>query len=165
MFDMAFWPLIKVVKIYAKASALSTGAVIVDLPGVHDSNAARAAVAQGYMKQCTGLWIVAPITRAVDDKAAKTLLGDSSKMQLKYDGGFSCVTFICSKTDNISITKAIDTLELEGQVESLYEQQHELIMSDLGVYSVEFGPGDPRVSALIGCFTLDGAVFCHKLLH
>ena len=31
-----------------KSSPLSTGAVIVDLPGVHDSNAARAAVAEGY---------------------------------------------------------------------------------------------------------------------
>lgn len=29
------------------------------------------------MKACTGLWIVAPITRAVDDKTAKSLLGDS----------------------------------------------------------------------------------------
>jgi hypothetical protein len=52
--SMEFWPLIKVVRIYTKADVLSTGAVIVDLPGVHDSNAARAAVAAGYMKQCTG---------------------------------------------------------------------------------------------------------------
>ncbi|KAI7680538.1 hypothetical protein KC322_g14422, partial [Hortaea werneckii] len=49
--EFEFWPLIKVVKIYTKADALSTGAVIVDLPGVHDSNAARAAVAESYMKQ------------------------------------------------------------------------------------------------------------------
>lgn len=125
-FEMEYWPLIKVVKIYTKAPALSTGAVIVDLSGVHDSNAARAAVAQGYIKQCTGLWIVAPITRAVDDKAAKTLLGDSFKMQLKYDGGFSSVTFICSKTDDISITEAIDTLQLEDEVEELYAQEREL---------------------------------------
>ena len=41
-FETEYWPLIKVVKIYVKAPALSTGAVIVDLPGVHDSNAARA---------------------------------------------------------------------------------------------------------------------------
>lgn len=72
-----------------KAPALSTGAVIVDLPGVHDQNAARAAVAESYMKQCTGLWIVAPITRAVDDKAAKDLLGESFKRQLKMDGGYN----------------------------------------------------------------------------
>ncbi|KAJ4335077.1 hypothetical protein N0V87_006352 [Didymella glomerata] len=125
-FEMEYWPLIKVVKLYTRAPALSTGAVIVDLPGVHDSNAARAAVAQGYIKQCTGLWIVAPITRAVDDKAAKTLLGDSFKTQLKYDGGFSSVTFICSKTDDISITEAIDTLQLDDQVNAFYEQEREL---------------------------------------
>jgi hypothetical protein len=124
--EMEYWPLIKVVKIYTKASAFSTGAVIVDLPGVHDSNAALAAVAQGYMKHCSGLWIVAPINRAVDDKAAKTLLGDSFKRQLKYDGGFSNVTFICSKTDDISITEAIDTLELEDEGGVLYEQQRQV---------------------------------------
>ncbi|KAG9195536.1 hypothetical protein G6011_00657 [Alternaria panax] len=121
--QVEYWPLIKVVKIYTKSHALSTGAVIVDLPGVHDSNAARAAVAQGYMKQCTGLWIVAPINRAVDDKAAKTLLGDSFKRQLKYDGGFSSVTFVCSKTDDISITEAIDSLGLEDKVAEFEEQQ------------------------------------------
>lgn len=91
--SMEYWPLIKVVRLYVKAPALSTGAVIVDLPGVHDSNAARAAVAEGYMKQCTGLWIVAPINRAVDDKAAKSLLGESFKRQLKMDGGFSSYVF------------------------------------------------------------------------
>jgi Dynamin family len=37
--EMEYWPLIKVVKIYTKADALSTGAKVVDLPGVHDSNA------------------------------------------------------------------------------------------------------------------------------
>lgn len=115
--EMEYWPLIKVVRIYTKSPALSTGAVIVDLPGVHDSNAARAAVAQGYLKHCTGLWIVAPINRAVDDKAAKTLLGGSFRRQLKYDGGFSNVTFICSKTDDISVTEAINSLELDGTAE------------------------------------------------
>lgn len=76
-------------RIHVKSPALSTGAVIVDLPGIHDSNAARAAVAENYMKQCTGVWVVAPINRAVDDKAAKSLLGESFKRQLKMDGGFS----------------------------------------------------------------------------
>lgn len=113
---MEYWPLIKVVRIYTKADALSTGAVIVDLPGVQDSNAARAAVAQQYMKACTGLWIVAPINRAVDDKTAKSLLGDSFKRQLKYDGIYSAVTFICSKTDDISVTEAAESLNMESDV-------------------------------------------------
>lgn len=121
--DIEYWPLIKEVRIFTKAKALETGAVVVDLPGVHDSNAARAAVAERYMKQCTGLWIVAPITRAVDDKAAKNLLGETFKRQLKYDGNYSNVTFICSKTDDISITEATDSLDLQSEISTLEDQQ------------------------------------------
>ncbi|KAF7191395.1 Nuclear GTPase SLIP-GC [Pseudocercospora fuligena] len=124
--DFEAWPLIKVVKIFCKSPALSTGACIVDLPGVHDSNAARAAVAESYMKCCTGLWIVAPITRAVDDKAAKHLLGESFKRQLKYDGTYSAVTFICSKTDDISRMEAADSLGLNDQLAELDEKANEL---------------------------------------
>ncbi|KAM0720547.1 hypothetical protein Q7P37_004683 [Cladosporium fusiforme] len=122
--ELEVWPLIKVVRIYTKSPALATGAVVVDLPGVHDSNAARAAVAESYMKECTGLWIVAPITRAVDDKAAKNLLGTTFKRQLKYDGTYSAVTFICSKTDDISRTEAIDSLQLGDRMRELENQRH-----------------------------------------
>ncbi|KAL5390396.1 hypothetical protein DPSP01_001963 [Paraphaeosphaeria sporulosa] len=120
--QMEFWPLIKVVRLYTKSEALSTGAVVVDLPGVHDSNAARAAVAERYIQQCSGLWIVAPITRAVDDKAAKNLMGSAFRRQLKYDGNYSAVTFICSKTDDISATEAVDSLDLDQVYYELEEQ-------------------------------------------
>lgn len=50
---------------------LSTGAVLVDLPGVRDANAARGAIAEKYMKSCNAVWIVADITRAVDNRTAK----------------------------------------------------------------------------------------------
>lgn len=35
--SMKYFPLMKVVRLYCKAPALSTGAVVVDLAGVHDS--------------------------------------------------------------------------------------------------------------------------------
>jgi hypothetical protein len=120
--EMEFWPLIKVVRLYVRTPALSTGAVIVDLPGVHDSNQARAAVAQNYMKQCSGLWICAPINRAVDDKAAKSLLGETFKRQLKMDGSYSTVTFICSKTDDISLMEAQDSLGIEEELTELWNK-------------------------------------------
>ncbi|KAK3390255.1 hypothetical protein B0H63DRAFT_519487 [Podospora didyma] len=85
-----------VARIFTKADALSTGACLVDLPGVQDSNAARAAVASNYMKACTGLWIVAPITRGVDDKTAKSLL------------------------DDISVTEAAESLHIEEQMDGLW---------------------------------------------
>jgi hypothetical protein len=123
--EMEFWPLIKIVRIYVKHRSLSTGAVIVDLPGVHDSNAARSAVAQNYLKECSGLWIVSPIIRSVDDKVAKTLLGDTFKRQLKMDGGFSTVTFICSKTDDISLMEAQESLGLEDVMSELWQKSDE----------------------------------------
>jgi hypothetical protein len=45
-----YWPLVKVVNIYVKSRVLSSGLVIVDLPGSGDSNAARAVIAERYMQ-------------------------------------------------------------------------------------------------------------------
>lgn len=101
--DMAYWPLIKVVKVYTRASALETGVCIVDLPGIHDANAARSAVARKYMAECSGVWIAAPIKRAVDDEAARKLLGMSSRLQMKLDGIYSSQYHPCSATDPRSL--------------------------------------------------------------
>ena len=67
----AYWPLIRQVRVWCDAKALSTGAILVDLPGVADANAARNTIAKDYMKKCDCVWILAPITRAVDDKTAR----------------------------------------------------------------------------------------------
>ncbi|KAI1752357.1 hypothetical protein F4782DRAFT_530612 [Xylaria castorea] len=116
---MELWPLIKVVRIYTKADVLSSGAVIVDLPGVQDSNAARAAVAGKYIEQCDSLLVVSMITRAVDDQAAQELLGAGFKQQLKLDGNYSKVTFVCSKTDDINIDEAAEALGLVEDAKKL----------------------------------------------
>ncbi|KAF3022453.1 hypothetical protein E8E14_009036 [Neopestalotiopsis sp. 37M] len=124
-----FWPLVRVVRIYTKARALSTGARVVDLPGVQDSNAARAAVAEKYIQNCSSLWIVAPISRAVSDKTAQHLLGERFKLQMRYDNSYSCITFIASKADDISISEAIEDLDLaedSGETTSLLDRFEEV---------------------------------------
>ncbi|KAI0010153.1 hypothetical protein F4779DRAFT_578938 [Xylariaceae sp. FL0662B] len=123
---MELWPLIKVVRIHTKADVLSTGAVIVDLPGVEDSNAARAAIANKYIEKCDSVWVVAAITRAINDKAAKKLLGQSFKQQLQYDGNYSNVTFICSKTDDIVLCEAAESLGLTRQLKALHRKEKTL---------------------------------------
>jgi hypothetical protein len=98
------WPLIRQSKVKLQSPALASGAILVDLPGVADGNAARSNIARKYLKNCKFIWIVAPITRAVDDQIAKgaaiylctqrphpdsfvtvpeDLLGDAFRMQLK----------------------------------------------------------------------------------
>lgn len=79
------WPLIRQVNIRCGAKGLSTGAILVDLPGVTDANAARNSIAKDYMKKCNYIWILAPITRAVDDKTARGI-----SIMLLPPSEFSC---------------------------------------------------------------------------
>ncbi|KAK1981068.1 hypothetical protein LZ30DRAFT_750329 [Colletotrichum cereale] len=131
---MAFWPLIKVVRVFLKSEVVSTGVVLVDLPGGRDSNATRAAVAAKYVKECSRLWVVAPITRAVDDKTAKTLLGDHFKQQLKYDGAYSNITFVCTKADDISLDEAAPSLGIE---EFIAKEQERKIQTEMQIREKE----------------------------
>ncbi|KIK36397.1 hypothetical protein CY34DRAFT_26339 [Suillus luteus UH-Slu-Lm8-n1] len=110
----ALWPLIRQVNVRCNAQALSTGAVLVDLPGVADANVARSSIAKDYMKKCDCIWILAPITRAVDDKTARDLLGEAFRLQL-----------MTSKCDDISCSEVISALgvkdnpeleEIEGRI-------------------------------------------------
>ncbi|PKX94685.1 uncharacterized protein P174DRAFT_431590 [Aspergillus novofumigatus IBT 16806] len=96
------------------AQALSTGAVLVDLPGLYDSNAARVAVADDYLKRCAAHWIVAPINRAVDDKIAQSLVNKHLKSQMIFDCICDSLTFICTKTDDISVTEVQMSLALQS---------------------------------------------------
>lgn len=54
------------------------------------------------------------------------MLGDSFKRQLKYDGTYSAVSFICSKTDDISITEAAESLQLEDEISESWNQSEAL---------------------------------------
>ncbi|KAJ7638747.1 hypothetical protein FB45DRAFT_988699 [Roridomyces roridus] len=115
----AFWPLIKQVNVRCSATALATGAILVDLPGTGDVNAARNSIAKNYMKRSNCIWILAPITRAVDDKIAKDLLGEAFKSQLMMDQNYndSTVTFIATKCDDISCSEVIPALGLDDEPE------------------------------------------------
>ncbi|TBU32140.1 hypothetical protein BD311DRAFT_775680 [Dichomitus squalens] len=117
--EPAYWPLIRQVRVWCSAKALSTGAILVDLPGVADANAARNNIAKDYMKKCDCVWILAPITRAVDDKTARDLMGDAFKMQLMMDGNYdaNAITFIATKCDDISCSEVIRALNLEDDPE------------------------------------------------
>ncbi|KAI4596491.1 hypothetical protein KJ359_005245 [Pestalotiopsis sp. 9143b] len=144
-----YWPMVKVVRVYTKARALSTGARIVDLPGVQDSNAARAAVADQYIQNCTGLWIVAPIARAVSDKTAQHLLGERFKLQVKYDNSYSAITFIASKADDISISEALRDFDLSEETEEVTElfDRFEELTEDLDTKTQELEELQPAFAA------------------
>lgn len=86
-------------------------------------------MATRYMEQCSGLWVVAPITRAVDDKAAQTLMGKSFRRQLQLDGMYSNVTVICSKTDQITVSEVMNVMP-EGEGAHHFEGQLKLLQAE-----------------------------------
>jgi chromosome segregation ATPase len=45
---------------------------------------------------------------------------------LKYDGTYSAVTFICSKTDDISVTEAAEGLDIEAEISESWARITEL---------------------------------------
>ncbi|KAF7975844.1 hypothetical protein HWV62_8413 [Athelia sp. TMB] len=114
--DVPLWPLVSKVQIFCKSATLSSGVILVDLPGIADSNAARSSIAKHYMKNAHFIFIVAPIQRAVDEKAARDLLGMAFRTQAmmgeygQYDA--SNITFIPTKCEDLSIPEIISTLEL-----------------------------------------------------
>ncbi|KAK6536064.1 hypothetical protein TWF281_000310 [Arthrobotrys megalospora] len=92
------WPLIKVMKIYLNADILQSDAVLVDLPGLKDHNAARAAVAQTYMAKANEVIIVSRLTRALTDDTTAALAEMGFTKQLQFDGR-KRITIVCSFCD------------------------------------------------------------------
>ncbi|KAF8589963.1 hypothetical protein K439DRAFT_1628171 [Ramaria rubella] len=146
----ALWPLIRQVVVKFKSTALSTGAILVDLPGVADANAARSNICKDYMKKCDCIWVLAPITRAVDDRTAKDLLGDAFKIQLKMDGNYddSAITFIATKADDISCSEVIRALKLEDDEDiEAVEEKIAIIKEDQKRWKSDKAAADRAVKA------------------
>jgi hypothetical protein len=94
------WPLIKQVTVYVNSPAISSGVSLIDLPGVGDTNTARAEQASKFLTKCDALWIVTDIVRAETDDVASKLLTNAMKNELLMDGLYNSASFICTRTDN-----------------------------------------------------------------
>ncbi|KAJ7600677.1 P-loop containing nucleoside triphosphate hydrolase protein [Mycena floridula] len=84
--EPVFWPLICQVKIECRSPILETGVVLIDLPGTSDTNAVRNNIAETFMKKCDFLWVVSPMSRASDEKAAWDLTNKALRRKLAFDG-------------------------------------------------------------------------------
>ncbi|EPE36312.1 P-loop containing nucleoside triphosphate hydrolase [Glarea lozoyensis ATCC 20868] len=135
--EAALWPLLKSVKIFTKSPILKNGLVLVDLPGVGDSNAGRVSLAEKYMSSLDHMWIVADTNRAVDDKVARDCMGSSVRGLLQRNDKYGSVSFILTKTDNVNHVEVIESLALSESVlkEEAFEVQK--IMEDLSAASDE----------------------------
>ncbi|KAK3245141.1 hypothetical protein CYMTET_45274 [Cymbomonas tetramitiformis] len=99
--EAQMWPLVRTVCIRHNWALLSTGAVIVDLPGVQDANSARGVAALKYRDQCHTIWVAADITRAVDDATAHDLTAQQMKKFQEQGNQFGEIGFVCTKADTL----------------------------------------------------------------
>mmetsp|Transcript_19729 Transcript_19729/g.54804 ORF Transcript_19729/g.54804 Transcript_19729/m.54804 type:complete len:1112 (-) Transcript_19729:310-3645(-) len=109
----SFWPIVKMMRMRScKWNVLKTGAKLVDAPGVRDDNSARDGVVQKYFKEADSIWIVSHINRAVNDKTAKDMLGESFRRQILMDGQYGSMIFVATQSDNLLQTEIAQNLGL-----------------------------------------------------
>ncbi|KAN0112190.1 hypothetical protein V8E51_005141 [Hyaloscypha variabilis] len=102
--SVSLWPLVKVVRIYLKSEFLKYGIVLVDLPGLGDTSAARVAVAENYRKNLKGTLVCAAAPRAGEDHDANELLMTvEQSRKLKYDGIYTIESlfFVITQIDRL----------------------------------------------------------------
>jgi hypothetical protein len=117
--SIPYWPLVKVVRIFTRSPVLSTGLILVDLPGSGDSNAAREMVAQEYMQRVSAICIVARIERALTNAVARDLFGRGAalKRRLLRSGLLDDerTFFVLTHTDVINNDEFVDSQGLESE--------------------------------------------------
>ena len=108
----AFWPIVKQIRIMGPWSMLRSGSIVVDAPGINDDNSARDGVVKGYLQNASSIMICSNITRAVNDRTAKDMLGESFRRQLLMDGAMSDIIFVTTKSDTLSRSELRRNLNL-----------------------------------------------------
>ncbi|KAK3937803.1 nuclear GTPase SLIP-GC [Diplogelasinospora grovesii] len=96
----AVWPYIKKISVFLKAHVLSKGLILVDLPGLHDLNAARRNITERYLLKCDEIFAVCCIGRATTDA------GVMGVFELARQARLSNVGIICTRSDNTNATEA-----------------------------------------------------------
>ncbi|KAK6544871.1 hypothetical protein TWF694_001551 [Orbilia ellipsospora] len=105
--EPSLWPLVKVLKIELKSPVLTTGATLVDLPGLRDSNAARTAVTNRYIIQANELVVVTKLTRGITDQTTVEVSRRGYEDFIKRDSRKSqAIVFTCS--DHFEATDALE---------------------------------------------------------
>uniref|UniRef100_A0A8C1Y1F3 Dynamin N-terminal domain-containing protein n=1 Tax=Cyprinus carpio TaxID=7962 RepID=A0A8C1Y1F3_CYPCA len=97
-----YWPLVKSVKIkIPNCDELLKHIVLLDLPGIGDCNKTREDLWKSKLRECSSVWIVSDINRAITDKDPWGILKHCIQ-DLGPGGECKNISFICTKTDDIN---------------------------------------------------------------
>jgi predicted GTPase/gas vesicle protein len=95
------WPLVKQVRVkISGCDILKGGVVLVDLPGLRDSNMSRVKIARDYLVDCDEIWLVSNVERVLSDSTVSELFTDKFLRQMIMDGNVRSLVVVCNKTDS-----------------------------------------------------------------
>ncbi|KAK1447563.1 hypothetical protein CMEL01_09402 [Colletotrichum melonis] len=97
----AVWPFVRKIKVFLPSHILSKGLILVDLPGLRDSNSARRLITERYLVECDEIFAICNIGRATTD------VGVESVFELAQQAGLSKVGIVCTKSDDIRVEEAM----------------------------------------------------------
>ncbi|KAJ3474062.1 hypothetical protein NLG97_g10010 [Lecanicillium saksenae] len=93
------WPFIRKIKLFSNAHILSRGLILVDLPGLRDSNSARRNITEKCARQCDEIFAVCDISRAVDDSTVQYIFDMAKHLHN--------VSIICTHSEAIQAEEAM----------------------------------------------------------
>ncbi|XP_048036450.1 nuclear GTPase SLIP-GC-like [Megalobrama amblycephala] len=106
-----YWPLVKCVTIkIPDCHELLEHITLVDLPGTGDCNKIRDEMWKSKLRDCSSVWILSDINRAVTSKDTWEILKYCTKDMMQA-GECRDINFICTKSDNIEPEEYNSVLE------------------------------------------------------
>jgi hypothetical protein len=120
------WPFIQKIRVYLKASILSKGLIIADLPGLRDLNSARQAITERYIRQCHQILVVAKIDRAITDESIKYICELARRVDLKK------IDIVCTRSEEVNTREAIhdwpgERPTIEDMQQAINERREEMV--------------------------------------
>ncbi|KAI5368171.1 hypothetical protein Slin15195_G033050 [Septoria linicola] len=110
------WPLVKFVRVGVRCSRVLEHVSLADLPGISDTNAFKVNAANDCLRQCDGLWIVAPIGRAANNTTVGNLFS-------KYEESFrENIAIICTRAEDDISPALASHYETEKQTSAAYDK-------------------------------------------
>lgn len=107
------WPLVKLVRIDGPFTALSSGGVLVDLPGLNDPNAAREAVTRAYLDTSEYVWVVFDMRRALNRDVTDALKERDLFRRLVMEGREGALVFVGTRSDQIDLHNDPEEFDLD----------------------------------------------------
>lgn len=107
----ATWPMIDHVRLYVRHPLLQNGLVLVDIPGMFETNQARVENADNYLQKCSAVMIMTPAARSNSD-AAQDSLASRALRKVQFDQRLDSVLYVCTKSDALDLEDALDELDV-----------------------------------------------------